>query len=51
MDRILYVVTNEQGKHLDRLCKTLELMGGKWAVLSKKLHHVTYGPVCSRFLS
>ncbi|KAI9889959.1 MAG: hypothetical protein M1814_004577 [Vezdaea aestivalis] len=45
MDRSIYVVMSEQGMHLQRLFKILELMGGKYAELSKKMEHVSFGKI------
>ncbi|KAJ6782418.1 hypothetical protein PWT90_08165 [Aphanocladium album] len=45
MDEMLYVVMNEQDVHLNRLFKALELMGGEYTKLSKKMKHITFGRV------
>ncbi|KAJ3497625.1 hypothetical protein NLG97_g1758 [Lecanicillium saksenae] len=45
MDEMLYVVMNEQDVHLNRLFKSLELMGGEYTALSKKMKHITFGRV------
>ncbi|KAG8623278.1 hypothetical protein KVT40_008254 [Elsinoe batatas] len=45
MDRMIYVVMSEQEIHLLRLFKILELMGGEYAELAKKMQHVTFGKV------
>jgi arginyl-tRNA synthetase len=48
MDKMIYVVMSEQEAHLQRLFKILDLMGGEYAVLARKLQHVTFGKVRSR---
>lgn len=45
MNHMIYVVMSEQEIHLLRLFKILELMGGKYADLSKKMQHITFGKV------
>jgi len=45
MDKMIYVVMAEQEMHLQRLFKILELMGGEYAALSKKMLHVSFGKV------
>ncbi|PSK56744.1 arginine-tRNA ligase [Elsinoe australis] len=45
MDRMIYVVMSEQETHLLRLFKILDLMGGEYSELSKKMQHVTFGKV------
>lgn len=44
-DDMLYVVMSEQETHLNRLFKVLELIGGRYREMSKKLQHVTFGRV------
>ncbi|KAI9690685.1 MAG: hypothetical protein M1820_009919 [Bogoriella megaspora] len=44
-DKMIYVVMSEQAVHLLRLFKILDLMGGRYAELSKKMQHITYGKV------
>ena len=44
-DKMIYVVMSQQDVHLARLFKILELMGGKYAEISKKAQHVTFGAV------
>jgi arginyl-tRNA synthetase len=48
MDKMIYVVMSEQEAHLQRLFKILDLMGGEYAVLARKLQHVTFGKVRSQ---
>lgn len=50
MDKMIYVVMSEQDTHLQRLFKTLQLIGGSYESLSKKMQHVTFGMV-RQFLS
>jgi len=45
MDKLIYVVMNEQESHLQRLFKILELMGGSYAKLACKMQHITFGKV------
>lgn len=49
MDQMYYVVMSEQDMHLKRVFKTLELMGGKYETLAKKLSHVTFGRVNNHY--
>ena len=45
MDKMIYVVMSEQKTHMERVFKTLELMGGEYTTLSKKMQHVSFGKV------
>lgn len=45
MDKMIYVVMSEQEAHLQRLFKILDLMGGEYAALARKIQHVTFGKV------
>ncbi|TPX13943.1 uncharacterized protein E0L32_005643 [Thyridium curvatum] len=44
-DEMIYVVMAEQETHLRRLFKVLQLMGGRYELLSKSMKHVTFGKV------
>ena len=44
-DLMLYVVMSEQETHLNRLFKSLELMGDTYEELSTRMRHVTFGKV------
>lgn len=44
-DEMLYVVMSEQDHHLSRLFKILELMGGHYSEISKRVRHITFGKV------
>jgi arginyl-tRNA synthetase len=44
-DKMIYVVMSQQDVHLAQLFKILELMGGQYTALSRKLHHVNFGAV------
>jgi len=44
-DKMIYVVMSEQETHLRRLFKIMELMGGQYSDISKKMQHVTFGRV------
>lgn len=44
-DEMLYVVMSEQEGHLTWLFKTLDLMGGGYADIAKKMRHVSFGRV------
>lgn len=48
MDKMIYVIMSEQDAHMQRLFKILDLMGGEYAALSKKMQHINYGKVCSK---
>lgn len=50
MDKMIYVVMSEQEAHLQRLFKILDLMGGEYAALARKIQHVTFGKVRSQIL-
>ncbi|KAH8648316.1 hypothetical protein BGZ60DRAFT_222237 [Tricladium varicosporioides] len=45
MDEMVYVIMSEQDVHVQRFFKILELMGGEYAELSRKLKHVTFGKI------
>lgn len=52
MDKMIYVVMSEQDAHLQRLFKILDLMGGEYEALSKKMQHINFGkvsPKCLKF--
>jgi len=44
-DEMLYVVMSEQEGHLKWLFKTMELMGGPYADISKNMKHISFGKV------
>lgn len=44
-DEMIYVVMSEQDVHLQRLFKILQLMGGPYEEMAKRMHHVTFGKV------
>lgn len=44
-DRMTYVIMDEQNTHVQRFFKLLELMGGEYAEVAKKMGHVTFGKV------
>ncbi|KAI9718833.1 MAG: hypothetical protein M1828_006522 [Chrysothrix sp. TS-e1954] len=44
-DEIIYVIMSEQDVHVQRLFKTLELMGEPYADWSKKMKHITFGKI------
>ena len=45
MDKMIYVVMDEQGTHVARLFKILELMGEPYSELSAMCQHVTFGKI------
>ena len=45
MDEMLYVVMSEQEIHLERLFKTLHLMGEHYATMPPKMRHISFGKV------
>ena len=45
--KMTHVVMSEQDTHLRRLFKVLELMGGKYAEMAKRMQHVAFGKVCT----
>lgn len=44
-DQLLYVVMSEQDMHLQRLFKSLHLMGDQYRTLAAKMKHITFGEV------
>ncbi|KAI9671664.1 MAG: hypothetical protein M1831_003192 [Alyxoria varia] len=45
MDSMTYVVMSEQDVHVQQFIKILDLMGGEYSQLSKKIAHVNFGKV------
>jgi arginyl-tRNA synthetase len=44
-DEMIYVVMSEKDVHLQRLFKILELMGGPYEEMAKRVHHMIFGKV------